>query len=100
MEWLFDEFMEDPEEDRPDPGEDRNCSPEILLEWLTDWLKTYGRSPTIGEVKKRFGGLIGPMMDAHELKKREEYPAFPARKKMPWYPRSVKPKYIPLGKPL
>ncbi len=60
--------------ERPEPGEDRRCTPEKLLAFVQECLKAQGRHPSLAECKKRFGGLLGPLLDGWELKERGLWP--------------------------
>jgi hypothetical protein len=54
--------------------QDNRCTPELLKEFVERSLKATGRYPTMGELRQRFGGLIGPIMDGHTLRDRGVWP--------------------------
>lgn len=56
----------DEDDTKPDTGETERCTPERLLAFYRE----LGRKPTLGECKKRFGGILGPMVDGWELQRR------------------------------
>lgn len=64
-------FTPEEKDDEPcDPGEDRRCSPEKLLAFIQDHRRTTGKKPTLEDCKRRFGGILGPMVDFWELRRR------------------------------
>jgi hypothetical protein len=66
--WEF--GIEDPEEPRYEPGESERCTPELLLGFIRETRARTGKSPTLKDCKERFGGIIGPLMDAWTLRER------------------------------
>ena len=67
-------FTWNPDEDEDahvyEAGEDRNCTPELLLEFYRQCVATTGRPPTLGDCKRRFGGILSSMVHGWELKRR------------------------------
>lgn len=53
-----------------EPGETERCTPERLLAFIKETKAKTGKSPTLKDCKERFGGILGPMVDAWELRKR------------------------------
>ncbi len=64
-------FTWDPDEEKEsrDPGDDRRCTPEALLEFVLTCRKLHRRGPTLYETKKRFGGILSAWIIYHDLKK-------------------------------
>lgn len=52
----------------PGPRVDRRCTPEILKAWLVEFRNEHKREPTLQDVKDRFGGILGPLMDYHDIR--------------------------------
>ena len=46
------------------------CTPEALLEFLSQFHRKEHRSPTLRECKEKFGGILGPIVCAWELEAR------------------------------
>jgi hypothetical protein len=58
------------DEDRPAPGSNRRCTPDLLLAWLLE----LGRQPTLQECKQHFGGILGPLFCGWELQRQGRWP--------------------------
>jgi|AGTN01.3.fsa_nt_gi hypothetical protein len=69
MKTLFEEQEEDAQHER-EPGESDRCTPEKLLRFIKETKAKTGKSPTMGELKAKFGGVLGPLMDAHTLREK------------------------------
>ena len=67
---MRDLFHDDEDEMVYEPGEQERCTPERLLEFVGRIKRLHGRSPTLHECKAEFGGIIGPLVDYWELKRR------------------------------
>ena len=52
---------------------DRRCGPDDMLAWLQTFLAAEKRWPSLGEVRKQFGGLIGPFVACWRLKDRGDF---------------------------
>jgi hypothetical protein len=51
-------------------GSNERCTPERLLAFIQLSKKTVGRMPNLAECKAKFGGILGPMVDYWELKRK------------------------------
>lgn len=56
------------EEIRPEPGDRERCNPERLLAFINETIKATGKQPTLLDLKHKFGGILGPMVDFWKLK--------------------------------
>jgi hypothetical protein len=69
----IDLFTADPDEAPDDASREpprERCTPEKLLAFIRE----LRRMPTLKECKERFGGILGPMVDAWELRRRGKWP--------------------------
>ncbi len=64
---LFDEDEQDAEP--REPGESERCTPARLLAFIRETRQRSGKSPTLRDLKDRFGGILGPLVDAWTLQK-------------------------------
>ncbi len=53
-----------------EPGECERCTPERLLAFIQETRAATGKSPTLRDLKQKFGGILGPLIDGWELKRR------------------------------
>ncbi len=68
---LFFEFDEDEDEPvRFEPGEMERCTPERLLAFINEVKAATGKPPTLRDCRQRFGGILGPIVDSWELRRR------------------------------
>jgi hypothetical protein len=65
-------FTPEIDDEPQERGPDRRCTPELLLEFMAK----LGKYPTLAELKKEFGGILGPMVDGWELQRTGRWPAF------------------------
>lgn len=66
---LFTFDPDDPDHDElAEPARDTNCTPEKLLAFI----RRLGRVPTLKECKQEWGGILGPLFDYAELRRRGE----------------------------
>ena len=54
--------------DPDDDGEHERCTPEKLLAFIRTCVRFNGKQPTLLEIKRQFGGILGPMVDYWKLK--------------------------------
>lgn len=62
------------EETERDAGADYRCTPELLLSFVQDHLAATGKHPTLRDVKARFGGILGALLDGWTLKQQGRWP--------------------------
>jgi hypothetical protein len=59
-----DEENEQNEDSRPyEPGQCERCTPDRLLDYIREVRAAHRRMPTLAELKQKFGGILGPMVD-------------------------------------
>jgi len=56
--------------------EDDRCTPEKLEAFIRLTLGAVGRFPTLQEIKRQFGGLLGAYLDGWELQRRGVWQEF------------------------
>ena len=62
------EFDEERERRKYDDiGDDRRCTPERLQLFIERHIDTVGRFPTLGEIKREYGGILSAYVAAWEL---------------------------------
>ena len=65
----YDEPAIEPESEEERRPLRSQCTPSSLLAWLKEFHSKNGRSPTLGECKHQFGGILGPMICSWALEK-------------------------------
>lgn len=65
-------YNDAPDEDDGEVGQVR-CTPEVLKEFVLRSLKATGKVPTLAECKAEFGGIIGAIVAAWELRRVGEW---------------------------
>lgn len=63
------EYLHDPEEQKASRRSER-CTPEKLLAFLRRHREATGREADLKDVKKEFGGIIGPWIDYWTLQEK------------------------------
>lgn len=71
---LLTDLDHEEEEEQQPAGPDRRCTPELLLAFVQEHLAATGKHPTLRDIKQRFGGIIGPLIDGWTLKQQGRWP--------------------------
>ncbi len=67
---LFHDLDEEDDYEPAEPGESERCTPERLLVFIQETRRRTGKWPTLRDCKDRYGGILGPLVDAWELRRR------------------------------
>lgn len=57
-----------------EPASPPSCTPDKLHAYLLKYRQDTGKSPTLAELKKEFGGVLGVMVDAFALQRQGRLP--------------------------
>jgi hypothetical protein len=63
--WLFHDETDDWEP--AEPGEMERCTPERLLAFYNQTVAETGKPPDLRDIKRKFGGILGPLIDSFTL---------------------------------